>query len=184
MACIAKLNVMNSQIGCSPASAAPTARPAKPDSVMGVSMTLFSPKRSSRPFVTLYLYQMLAIPLFFTHHQQGEYAVIHTPNMCESVAATHRRLCRGPGCTYAPLNCATSSPSMNVFGFASSSSDIASFNASRTDTSFEPLSLAYLRHRDAAGADTLWKLHRGSVEGVERRSCAAGRRTRGPTMAA
>ncbi|KAH0357911.1 hypothetical protein KCU83_g293, partial [Aureobasidium melanogenum] len=36
-----------------PARAAPTVRPVKPDSVMGESMTLFSPKRSSRPLVTL-----------------------------------------------------------------------------------------------------------------------------------
>lgn len=56
MACMAKLKVMNSQIGASPARAAPTARPAKPDSVMGESMTRFSPNRSRRPFVTLYLY--------------------------------------------------------------------------------------------------------------------------------
>ena len=41
--------------GCSPFRAAPTVRPQKPDSVMGLSMTLFSPNRSSRPFVTLYL---------------------------------------------------------------------------------------------------------------------------------
>jgi hypothetical protein len=40
-------------MGCRPASAAPTVRPAKPDSVMGESMTLFSPKRSRRPLVTL-----------------------------------------------------------------------------------------------------------------------------------
>jgi hypothetical protein len=42
-------------MGCRPASAAPTVRPAKPDSVMGESITLFSPKRSRRPLVTLYL---------------------------------------------------------------------------------------------------------------------------------
>ena len=40
-------------MGWRPASAAPTVRPAKPDSVMGESITLFPPKRSSRPFVTL-----------------------------------------------------------------------------------------------------------------------------------
>jgi hypothetical protein len=40
-------------MGWRPASAAPTVRPAKPDSVMGESITLFSPKRSRRPFVTL-----------------------------------------------------------------------------------------------------------------------------------
>lgn len=42
--------------GCRPASAAPTVRPQKPDSVIGLSMTLFSPNRSSNPFVTLYLF--------------------------------------------------------------------------------------------------------------------------------
>ena len=41
--------------GCRPASAAPTVSPQKPDSVMGLSMTLFAPNRSSSPFVTLYL---------------------------------------------------------------------------------------------------------------------------------
>ena len=43
--------------GCKPANAAPTVRPAKPDSVIGLSMTLFSPNRSSSPLVTLYLFQ-------------------------------------------------------------------------------------------------------------------------------
>lgn len=55
MACIAKLKVMNSQTGCSPASAAPTVSPQKPDSVIGESITLLSPNLSKRPFVTLYL---------------------------------------------------------------------------------------------------------------------------------
>ena len=67
---------MNSQIGANPANAAPTAKPANPDSVMGVSITynplehscislkaweareghrtLFSPNLSSNPLVTLY----------------------------------------------------------------------------------------------------------------------------------
>jgi len=39
--------------GCKPARAAPTVNPQKPDSVIGLSMTLFSPNRSSRPLVTL-----------------------------------------------------------------------------------------------------------------------------------
>ena len=43
--------------GCKPANAAPTVRPAKPDSVIGLSMTLFSPNLSSSPLVTLYLIQ-------------------------------------------------------------------------------------------------------------------------------
>ena len=42
--------------GCKPANAAPTVRPQKPDSVIGLSMTLLSPNRSSNPFVTLYLF--------------------------------------------------------------------------------------------------------------------------------
>lgn len=43
MACMEKLNVMNSQIGLRPANAAPTAIPAKPISVIGVSITRLSP---------------------------------------------------------------------------------------------------------------------------------------------
>jgi hypothetical protein len=41
--CIAKLNVMNSQIGLRPANAAPTAKPVNPISVIGVSTILSSP---------------------------------------------------------------------------------------------------------------------------------------------
>jgi hypothetical protein len=51
-------------MGCRPASAAPTVRPAKPDSVMGLSITLFSPKRSRRPLVTLYL-QTVSATIYF-----------------------------------------------------------------------------------------------------------------------
>jgi hypothetical protein len=43
--------------GCKPARAAPTVRPAKPDSVIGLSITRLSPNRSNRPFVTLYLFE-------------------------------------------------------------------------------------------------------------------------------
>ena len=53
IACIEKLNVMNSRMGLSPWKAAPTARPEKPISVMGVSMTLLSPYFFHRPRVTL-----------------------------------------------------------------------------------------------------------------------------------
>ena len=53
MACIEKLKVMNSTIGFSPAKAAPTPSPAKPISVIGVSMTRFGPNSSSRPWLTL-----------------------------------------------------------------------------------------------------------------------------------
>ncbi len=42
--------------GRSPARAAPTVNPQKPASVIGLSMTRFSPNRSSNPFVTLYLH--------------------------------------------------------------------------------------------------------------------------------
>lgn len=47
------LKVMNSQMGLKPLSAAPTAKPVKPASVMGVSITLRSPNLSKRPFVIL-----------------------------------------------------------------------------------------------------------------------------------
>ena len=53
IACMAKLKVMNSTIGFSPAMAAPTPRPAKPCSVIGVSITRFAPNSSSRPWLTL-----------------------------------------------------------------------------------------------------------------------------------
>jgi hypothetical protein len=52
LTCIEKLNVINSQIGLNPDNAAPTAKPAKPASVIGVSITLFGPNLSSRPFDT------------------------------------------------------------------------------------------------------------------------------------
>lgn len=52
MACMEKLNVMNSQIGRSPAMAAPTAIPAKPISVIGVSMTRLSPYFFHKPLET------------------------------------------------------------------------------------------------------------------------------------
>jgi hypothetical protein len=45
---------MNSITGRSPTIAAPTPRPAKPSSVIGVSTTRSSPNRSSSPFDTLY----------------------------------------------------------------------------------------------------------------------------------
>ena len=53
IACMAKLKVMNSTIGFSPPKAAPTPRPVKPCSVIGVSMTRFSPNSSSRPWLIL-----------------------------------------------------------------------------------------------------------------------------------
>ena len=48
-----KFQVMNSMIGRSPTMAAPMPRPAKPFSMMGASMTRFSPKRFSIPCDTL-----------------------------------------------------------------------------------------------------------------------------------
>ncbi len=53
IACMAKLNVMNSTIGFSPLMAAPTAMPVKPCSVIGVSMTRRGPNSSSRPWLIL-----------------------------------------------------------------------------------------------------------------------------------
>ena len=43
MACMEKLNVINSQTGLNPLKAAPTANPANPISVIGVSMTRLLP---------------------------------------------------------------------------------------------------------------------------------------------
>ncbi len=51
---MAKFQVMNSMTGRIPVIAAPTPRPAKPSSVIGVSTTRISPKRSSSPLDTLY----------------------------------------------------------------------------------------------------------------------------------
>src|SRR6516162_8997193 len=51
---MAKLKVMNSTIGRSPAKAVPTPSPAKPCSVIGVSITRRSPNSWSRPWLTLY----------------------------------------------------------------------------------------------------------------------------------
>ena len=51
-----KVELWSRTTGCKPANAAPTVRPQKPDSVIGLSMTLLSPNRSNKPFVTLYLY--------------------------------------------------------------------------------------------------------------------------------
>jgi len=48
-----KLKVMNSTIGRSPTMAAPMPRPAKPFSLIGVSMIRSAPKRSSNPWLTL-----------------------------------------------------------------------------------------------------------------------------------
>jgi len=50
---MAKFQVMNSITGRTPVIAAPTPRPAKPSSVMGVSTTRISPYLSSSPFDTL-----------------------------------------------------------------------------------------------------------------------------------
>lgn len=55
--------------------------------------------------------------------------------------------------TYAPLYCATSSPSTKTLSFDSSSSASASFNASRTATSLILLGVAYLLRSTLAGND-------------------------------
>ena len=54
IACMPKFHVMNSTIGFKPLKAEPTAIPAKPCSVIGVSITRFSPNSSNRPCDTLY----------------------------------------------------------------------------------------------------------------------------------
>lgn len=54
MACMEKLNVINSQMGRRPAIAAPTAIPAKPISVIGVSMTRLSPYFFHSPLDTYF----------------------------------------------------------------------------------------------------------------------------------
>ena len=53
IACMEKLKVMNSTIGFSPFSAAPTAMPVKPCSVIGVSITRRGPNSSSSPWLIL-----------------------------------------------------------------------------------------------------------------------------------
>lgn len=54
---------MNSQMGLKPANAAPTAMPAKPDSVIGVSTTLLSPYFFHRPlkYVTFFKWYFLIL---------------------------------------------------------------------------------------------------------------------------
>src|SRR5829696_7682301 len=66
MACIAKLKVMNSTIGRRPTKAAPTPRPAKPCSVIGVSTTRSAPnsKQSLGDFVG-----PLVLGDLFAHHK-------------------------------------------------------------------------------------------------------------------
>ncbi len=53
IACIAKLNVMNSTMGRSPAKPAPTPSPVNPCSVIGVSMTRRAPNSCNNPWLTL-----------------------------------------------------------------------------------------------------------------------------------
>ena len=52
MACIEKLNVINSTTGLKPLKAAPTPIPANPISVIGVSITRLSPYFFHNPRVT------------------------------------------------------------------------------------------------------------------------------------
>lgn len=80
------------------------------------------------------------------------------------------------------MYCATSSPNTNTLEFASISSAMASFSASRTVISFPPLGVAYVLHLETAGAETRWKVDRGEAEGEDRRRLAAGRSRRGPTI--
>ena len=53
IACMAKFQVMNSTMGFRPSKAAPTPRPAKPCSVMGVSITRLSPNSSQQALADL-----------------------------------------------------------------------------------------------------------------------------------
>ena len=139
--------------GWRPASAAPTVRPQKPDSVMGLSMTLFSPNRSSRPFVTLYLSGNTSQHIYNASqpsHPREHFRFVRRPLYYSgSVQATPDRFSHGnKACldrdhTHAPLYCATSSPSTNTLSLASSSSANASFRASLTATSLTPLGVAY-----------------------------------------
>ncbi len=66
-ACMAKFQVMNSTIGFRPANAAPTPMPAKPCSVIGVSMMRFGPNSSSRPW--LIFVRALILRDFLAHQQ-------------------------------------------------------------------------------------------------------------------
>jgi hypothetical protein len=155
-------------MGCRPASAAPTVRPAKPDSVMGESMTLFSPKRSRRPFVTLYLHAVSTSPMTKHCQQLQEVLSKNATTSCLSHSSSSNG--QSSGSTYAPLYCATSSPSTNTLSFASISSAMASFRASRTVISFWPV--AYdLRANDGVRAGA-----RNAGRKAARRE--AGRRSR------
>ena len=59
---------MYSTIGRHPFMAEPTAIPAKPNSAIGVSITLFGPNSSSMPFEALYapLYSATSSPIKYT----------------------------------------------------------------------------------------------------------------------
>ncbi len=87
--------------------------------------------------------------------------------------------------TYAPLYCATSSPSTNTLSFDSSSSASASLSASRTATSLTPLGEAYLLLGiiDARGVLGLSSCRLGAVKGLRDESKrAVGRSSRAATM--
>lgn len=89
------------------------------------------------------------------------------------------------GHTYAPLYCATSSPSTKTLSFDSSSSASASFNASRTATSLTPLGEAYLLRSTLADNDEVGRKVDlvEAVRGTEN-SREVGRRMRESTMTA
>lgn len=91
------------------------------------------------------------------------------------------------GRTYAPLYCATSSPSINTFSLPSSSSANASFNASLTVISFVPLGVAYCLELDATGIEAAKGRSAGlrkAVSGLEpERSLDVGRSRWEATMA-
>lgn len=167
--------------GCRPASAAPTVRPQKPDSVIGLSITLFSPKRSNKPFVTLYLLMKVSSMAL---EAELNYPAIQRRSI-ENAMNGLLSLYRVNAVTYAPLYWATSSPSTKTLSLDSSSSANASFKASLTATSFTPLGVAYSLRLTRLGNETLgcrddWV---GAVQGREaERRREAGRRRREGTM--
>src|SRR5580704_930104 len=90
IACMAKLNVINSTIGLSPASAVPTPRPVKPSSVIGVSMTRRAPNSCSSPCVTLYApwYSATSSPMTNTSGSRRISSAIASRNASRMVMLT------------------------------------------------------------------------------------------------
>ncbi len=172
--------------GCRPAKAAPTVKPQKPDSVIGLSMTLFSPKRSNNPLVTLYLRiqrdQQYDLPSSSHHRLSFRISPISRHTSLDGVFAQVRGCLRGKcRSTYAPLYCATSSPNTKTLSFDSSSSANASFSASLTATSLTPLGVAYRLRFTMAGIEAeVGRME--AVRGFEGNNRATGLIRRETTM--